>query len=85
MNCTTRRDYIHEKYVGGGGGGYHSRSDLAARWGCSEQTVINYEKAAKLPRFIVGKRMVRYSMEDIERLEGRQFLFRLARRTTDAK
>jgi hypothetical protein len=50
-------------------GGFISRVKLAARWDCSYRTIIRREKRKELRPIVFSGQMIRYSLEDIERIE----------------
>jgi hypothetical protein len=50
-------------------GGLISRVNLAGRWDCSYRTIIRREKRGELVPIVFSGKMIRYSMEDVKRVE----------------
>jgi hypothetical protein len=64
-------------------GCFFSRQELTARWKCSNQTIINYEKTGKLRRISLGRRLIRYHIDDIARVENGLLSSQIARRVAE--
>ena len=47
-----------------------SRGQLAERWGVCTETLKRREKAGRLPFVVLGSRLKRYRLRDIEALES---------------